>query len=204
MATIRSPFSEPRTVVRVPRTDVGIAGRRWTDRSCLTVRGTLATTRSESGDEDARGAAILRTFPEGLPRMRQCGLCSGVFDDGVEICPHDDAVLLDPDPMLGRTLNNGYRVDAFLGRGGMASVYRGDRAGWRGIGDEGSYSAPDAASRTSGDRRDPRNRACSDRPRRGRPRLHAGKAPDARCDRGPRPRLSQRTHLAVGQRRQVI
>jgi serine/threonine protein kinase len=56
--------------------------------------------------------------------MRQCPLCSRLYEDATEFCPQDGRVLFLPDPLLGTILDGKYRVDALLGGGGQGAVYR--------------------------------------------------------------------------------
>ncbi len=56
--------------------------------------------------------------------MAECPTCSQHFSEGVECCPHDGAMLVGPDPLVGRTIEGKYRLDARLASGGMGAVYR--------------------------------------------------------------------------------
>ena len=56
--------------------------------------------------------------------MRQCPLCSRLYDEAAEFCPQDGRVLLLPDALLGRVVDGKYRIDSLLGGGGQSSVYR--------------------------------------------------------------------------------
>jgi predicted ATPase/serine/threonine protein kinase len=56
--------------------------------------------------------------------MRHCPVCSMVFDDAAEVCPHDGVALVAEDPLVGRVIDGKYRVDQRLGSGAMGAVYR--------------------------------------------------------------------------------
>jgi serine/threonine-protein kinase len=64
----------------------------------------------------------------------KCPTCAEVFEAGQRFCPDDGAVLdateeiptvSGSDPLIGRVLENKYRLDEKIGVGGMGSVYRG-------------------------------------------------------------------------------
>jgi serine/threonine-protein kinase len=61
--------------------------------------------------------------------MRTCPQCGREFASNERICPSDGSVLKDKvsieDQAIGRTLDGKYRIDGFLKRGGMGSVFRG-------------------------------------------------------------------------------
>jgi eukaryotic-like serine/threonine-protein kinase len=58
--------------------------------------------------------------------MKQCPTCGVRFDERATRCPIDGAQLVSvPDPLLGRIVQDRYQIEALLGSGGMASVYRG-------------------------------------------------------------------------------
>jgi eukaryotic-like serine/threonine-protein kinase len=61
--------------------------------------------------------------------MRTCPQCGRDFASKERICPDDGSVLKDKvsveDQAIGRTLDGKYRIDGFLKRGGMGSVFRG-------------------------------------------------------------------------------
>jgi eukaryotic-like serine/threonine-protein kinase len=61
--------------------------------------------------------------------MRKCPKCGREFASKDLVCPDDGSVLQDtisPDELaIGKTLDGKYRIDGFLTRGGMGSVYRG-------------------------------------------------------------------------------
>jgi serine/threonine-protein kinase len=61
--------------------------------------------------------------------MRTCPSCQREFAANERVCPHDGTPLREKVPTeeqaIGRTLDGKYRIDGFLKRGGMGSVYRG-------------------------------------------------------------------------------
>jgi serine/threonine-protein kinase len=61
--------------------------------------------------------------------MRTCPKCQREFASNERICPDDGSLLKEKVPSeeqaIGRTLDGKYRIDGFLKRGGMGSVYRG-------------------------------------------------------------------------------
>jgi serine/threonine protein kinase/uncharacterized coiled-coil protein SlyX len=58
--------------------------------------------------------------------MKQCPNCGVRFDVRATRCPIDGTALVTvPDPLIGRVVQDRYLIEALLGTGGMASVYRG-------------------------------------------------------------------------------
>jgi serine/threonine protein kinase len=61
--------------------------------------------------------------------MRSCPKCGKKFTLNERLCPHDGSTLQDvrsaEEQNLGKILAGKYRIDGFLKRGGMGSVYRG-------------------------------------------------------------------------------
>jgi serine/threonine-protein kinase len=80
--------------------------RRFTDSS-----GTLTTI----------GAAAAQQ-PVTAPMM-ECPRCGRCEDAGMAICPNDGTPL-EPVPFMPRIVDNKYRIDMALGKGGMGAVYR--------------------------------------------------------------------------------
>jgi serine/threonine protein kinase len=53
-----------------------------------------------------------------------CPNCNTKFETDAKFCPHDSAVLVEnPEALVGSTLDNLYRIEKLLGRGGMGAVY---------------------------------------------------------------------------------
>jgi serine/threonine protein kinase len=59
-----------------------------------------------------------------LTVMKLCPVCQEQFPLDVSICPADQIILMEPDPLIGTKLNQEFLLEAFLGQGGMGVVYR--------------------------------------------------------------------------------
>ena len=64
-----------------------------------------------------------RVAADAVEPMMECPRCGRCEDSGASICPADGAPLR-PVPSVPRVVDNKYRLDQLLGRGGMGAVYR--------------------------------------------------------------------------------
>jgi hypothetical protein len=77
--------------------------------------------RTETPDESS-GAATQTMAIAALP-MTECPRCGRCEESGTALCPVDGSPLL-PVPLVPRVVDNKYRIEQLLGRGGMGAVYR--------------------------------------------------------------------------------
>jgi hypothetical protein len=76
--------------------------------------------RVGASTEDSDRTRIVSTPVEPMTECPRCGRCE---DAGVANCPADGTALR-PVPSVPRTVDNKYRIEQLLGRGGMGAVYR--------------------------------------------------------------------------------
>ena len=76
----------------------------------------------DTGDDADRTRVISAVAPPVEP-MRECPKCGRCEEAGVAHCPADGTALK-PVPAVPRTVDNKYRIEQLLGRGGMGAVYR--------------------------------------------------------------------------------
>jgi hypothetical protein len=74
----------------------------------------------ETQDEGERTRIVTATPVEPMMECPRCGRCE---EAGVAQCPSDSTAMR-PVPSVPRTVDNKYRIEQLLGRGGMGAVYR--------------------------------------------------------------------------------
>jgi serine/threonine protein kinase len=72
---------------------------------------------------DERTPATTRAVEPVLPPMMECPRCGRCEDAGAEVCPTDGSAMK-PAGAVPRVLDNKYRIEQSIGRGGMGAVYR--------------------------------------------------------------------------------
>jgi Protein kinase domain len=81
----------------------------------------VARLRRRGGDP--RDTDATRTVTSVLEPMRECPKCGRCEDHSVRTCPNDGTEMRVV-PSVPRTVDNKYRIEQLLGRGGMGAVYR--------------------------------------------------------------------------------
>jgi GAF domain-containing protein len=76
------------------------------------------------GDPEAEGSgATTRVTTPGSSPIVECPRCGRCEESGTAVCPSDRTPMT-PVPSVPRTIDNKYRIEQLLGRGGMGAVYR--------------------------------------------------------------------------------
>jgi hypothetical protein len=76
-----------------------------------------------SAQDDADRTRIVSAAAKPIEPMTECPRCGRCDEADVERCPSDGATMR-PVPTVPRTVDNKYRIEQLLGRGGMGAVYR--------------------------------------------------------------------------------
>ena len=83
----------------------------------------VARLRRRVGANDADRTRIVSAAAQPIEPMMECPRCGRCDEPNVERCPSDGATMR-PVPSVPRTVDNKYRIEQLLGRGGMGAVYR--------------------------------------------------------------------------------
>jgi eukaryotic-like serine/threonine-protein kinase len=76
-----------------------------------------------NAQDDADRTRIVSAAAQPIEPMMECPRCGRCDEATVERCPSDGATMR-PVPSVPRTVDNKYRIEQLLGRGGMGAVYR--------------------------------------------------------------------------------
>jgi GAF domain-containing protein len=76
-----------------------------------------ATVREELESETTRMVALIAS------PMNECAQCGHCDETSITVCPIDGTTMR-PQPGVPQTVDNKYRIEQLLGRGGMGAVYR--------------------------------------------------------------------------------
>jgi serine/threonine protein kinase len=77
----------------------------------------------QRADTPRGSGAITQLRPAAPPPMMECRRCGRCEEAGTALCPADGTAM-EPVASVPRTVDNKYRIEQLVGRGGMGAVYR--------------------------------------------------------------------------------
>lgn len=83
----------------------------------------VARLRRDGGTPVNLGSDTTRVLPAAVQPMTECPKCGRCEDAGTALCPADGSAMK-PVPSVPRLVDDKYRIEQLLGRGGMGAVYR--------------------------------------------------------------------------------
>jgi hypothetical protein len=83
----------------------------------------VARLRRRSNTAAGADSEATRISTSPVEPMMECPRCGRCEESGVSMCPADGSTMR-PVPSVPRTVDNKYRIEQLLGRGGMGAVYR--------------------------------------------------------------------------------
>jgi tRNA A-37 threonylcarbamoyl transferase component Bud32 len=83
----------------------------------------VARLRHESGGVSGATPSTTRILSPAVLPLMECPRCGRCEESGTTLCPADGAPM-SPVPSVPRVVDNKYRIEQLLGRGGMGAVYR--------------------------------------------------------------------------------